>query len=574
MKFVIAFLLGGVSAASAQTYASPTYQNLTVRGAATASTLTVSGGATASTLTGDISASTAIPTGEPYSRTMANRFADVVNVKDWGAVCDGTSHTLASVWPGKSLAQVQALYPSVGVTSLSQQADWAAIQQAIFQAAATSKAMVIPGGVCLHEPAGYQGLSGIDFDGMGVSTLKLASGAPTNAAISFGARDNWRLHGLTIDGTSYGAIPLVSAAGNNWEIERVNLIHVPRFGFAVTQSADWRVSKNRCTVDAPTGATTNQCLNVSVAIGANTGGEVVSNRFIGSGINLNANRTLVAYNTISGWRFGSGITTAQDATNSHHLRILGNDVSDSGNGTDVNGTAPLGIENWAWGSTIVGNVGSNNSGNGIGQNSYVTAVVGNTTTNGNQSGTVQGAIISQLYPSDGSWPTGSNTIVGNTGGNTGGNTTVKFGYVETVGVSNSVVTGNNFIATASDAYNRGGVSPTDYINGKQFVASTSWTPGTIASGASVTKTITVPGLDAASATPFFGFSGGVVVGGVQTSRFVDLNVAFTGAVTAANTFVATIKNNSGVSVQVCGSFVASVCGAGTLSVTSFTPTAQ
>jgi len=66
-------------------------------------------------------------TGSTTARSLANRFADVVNVKDFGAVGDGVSRPLSTIYA--TLSAAQSVYPFV--TSLSQELDWAAIQAAI-----------------------------------------------------------------------------------------------------------------------------------------------------------------------------------------------------------------------------------------------------------------------------------------------------------------------------------------------------------------------------------------------------------------------------------------------------------
>jgi len=78
-------------------------------------------------LNGNGSSLTVTATGSTTARSLANRFADVVNVKNFGAIGDGASHPLSSVY--STLAQAQAVYPFV--TSLTQELDWAAIQAAL-----------------------------------------------------------------------------------------------------------------------------------------------------------------------------------------------------------------------------------------------------------------------------------------------------------------------------------------------------------------------------------------------------------------------------------------------------------
>jgi len=66
-------------------------------------------------------------TGGTVSRTLADRFADVVNVLDFGAVFDGDSHPLSAYY--STLAAAQAVYPHA--VALTDEIDGVAIQAAI-----------------------------------------------------------------------------------------------------------------------------------------------------------------------------------------------------------------------------------------------------------------------------------------------------------------------------------------------------------------------------------------------------------------------------------------------------------
>lgn len=74
-----------------------------------------------------------IPSG--YARTLYSKARDVFSVKDFGAIGDGSSHPLSERF--SSLAEAQAVYPHA--TALTEQIDWAAIQSAINTAVATAK---------------------------------------------------------------------------------------------------------------------------------------------------------------------------------------------------------------------------------------------------------------------------------------------------------------------------------------------------------------------------------------------------------------------------------------------------
>lgn len=73
-------------------------------------------------------------TGTPTPRAPADRFADVVNVKDFGAVFDGASHPLSAYY--STLAAAQAVYPKA--TALTNEIDGIAIQAALDFCAARS----------------------------------------------------------------------------------------------------------------------------------------------------------------------------------------------------------------------------------------------------------------------------------------------------------------------------------------------------------------------------------------------------------------------------------------------------
>lgn len=80
-------------------------------------------------------------TGTTTARNLVTRSIDFVNPVDFGAIGDGNSHPLSSVY--STLAAAQAVYPFV--TSLSQEIDWAAIQAAVNEAMKTGKMVYIIG---------------------------------------------------------------------------------------------------------------------------------------------------------------------------------------------------------------------------------------------------------------------------------------------------------------------------------------------------------------------------------------------------------------------------------------------
>lgn len=71
------------------------------------------------------------------SRTVSNKFQDLVSVKDFGAVGDGLSNPLSNYY--STLADAQVVYPHA--TALTNEIDWAAVQAALN----TGKNVYVPG---------------------------------------------------------------------------------------------------------------------------------------------------------------------------------------------------------------------------------------------------------------------------------------------------------------------------------------------------------------------------------------------------------------------------------------------
>ena len=90
---------------------------------------------------GNASSATALAIGSSTARSLANRFADIVNPIDFGAIGDGVSRPLSTIYA--TLAAAQSVYPFV--TSLSQELDWAAIQAAVNESMKTGKMVYIVG---------------------------------------------------------------------------------------------------------------------------------------------------------------------------------------------------------------------------------------------------------------------------------------------------------------------------------------------------------------------------------------------------------------------------------------------
>jgi len=107
---------------------SPTY--LLTTGGTMTGAITLAGNATQPLDAVPLQQASAVPvtaTGSTTSRALTDRFADVVNVRDFGAVFDGNSHPLSAYY--STLAAAQAVYPHA--VALTDEIDGVAIQAAI-----------------------------------------------------------------------------------------------------------------------------------------------------------------------------------------------------------------------------------------------------------------------------------------------------------------------------------------------------------------------------------------------------------------------------------------------------------
>lgn len=114
--------------------------------------------------TGDISSMSAVTQGGLTLRSFLSRFRDLPNLRDFGAVCDGSSHPLSATYATLAAAQVD--YPLA--TALTDEIDSAALQKAL----AIGIKIWLPSGTCLsNREAVMTSGSFLQGAGMGVSTI-------------------------------------------------------------------------------------------------------------------------------------------------------------------------------------------------------------------------------------------------------------------------------------------------------------------------------------------------------------------------------------------------------------------
>lgn len=166
-----------------------------------------------------------INTQQPFtgavSRTQAGKNAESVSVKDFGAIGDGTLHTVAEWIPSRyaSLAAVQVDYPHV--TSTSDSIDWAAAQKhiAIVESAKRSSLFipndsenyVLSSPLLFTEPSvRVWGNKGASYNRGGGKNGFLLVGSTASHAIDFG---NQRTSGNPADGFSCSNVGIKQMGG-------------------------------------------------------------------------------------------------------------------------------------------------------------------------------------------------------------------------------------------------------------------------------------------------------------------------------------------------------------------------
>jgi len=262
-------------------------------------------------------------------------------------------------------------------------------------------------------------------------------------------------------------------------------------GVAVNGGSNWDVSGNYFTMPTPSG-NQNQAVNVSASAGAVSSYSINNNVCTGTAIYTDGSDGTISGNLITGWKFGSGVTTGTVAVPVSRLRITNNLCSGS-SGIDSNSFYPAGIECWAQDSQIIGNTCLNNSGHGIQIGAPFINVIGNTCMNNGQSVLSNGAGI---Y---GNAVTGGSNLINcmiakNVSTDTQTTKTQTYGYKE-VNVSGTI--SNNYILDNNFDRNLTGTtlivgSPISW-KGPVIYLSTSFGPGTVSNGATAFSIYTIAG---------------------------------------------------------------------------------
>jgi len=384
--------------------------------------------------TGNLSGGSVRATGGTTFRTLADRAADWINLKDFGtAVGDGSDATAAIV---------------------------------AAMAVATSKTIYIPAGTYGLTTGTRTASSAVSLVGQGAgkSIIRMpASCTQTGDILVWVARSNVTIQDLTLDlnGCTASGISggLSVAGGANLTINRVSIINAG--------SGPWlQISLNGVTAAQVTNSyihrtaaatTQNQAINVSSSYAAADNLLISGNTLVNSGTLVNATHLRYIGNSVSGWAYGAGIST--HPTQSANATIADNVFYDSGVAVDADGAWPNGIESWGPHAVITGNRVSNVAA-GLFVSGPNSLLSGNTVYAAGKRNDAAGAASYTLNYTDASRNAIGTTMVGNVALDDGSGL-AKYGLWTSVGVTSAYapLIANYFTgATAATLLNGSGVN--------------------------------------------------------------------------------------------------------------------
>ena len=405
-----------------------------------------------------VSSSTVIATGGTASRTLADRFGQIIDIRDLGAACDGTTDDTAA---------------------------WTA-------------AFAKPDGTVIRIPQNCVTIVGDGFFRAGVrsisiigdgrdSIIRLKTGTTlTHDLFTWNGGNNVKVENLTLD---FNNCPQPSAITNLFYflqaqgsiVRNVAVINGTPGIFMLTFSAASDFIVDNCYLQFTAGSSTVQCkgINSQGSVGANYRGRIVNNILINTNtVFVAANQFYVAGNDISGWGVGAGIAFMPTPLPSPLCMAIGNKLHDSLRAIDPFGESPNGIEKLEPRSVIANNQVWNCSGHGIAQSALNGLVVGNKcwdnnrlTPGGNWAG------ISAFLVA-GSGDASGSTFIGNYCYDSGVGTQ-SYGFaIGNNGITNLLLDANRFSGTVADTFH---LSFATYRNAIDYVPRTLFADPTTAS---------------------------------------------------------------------------------------------
>jgi Pectate lyase superfamily protein len=263
------------------------------------------------------------------------------NIKDYGAVCDGTTNDLA------------------------------AVNNAVAAAVATGGGTVFfpPGTTLINGTISITG-SNVRLLGAGVgaSIVKMAAGASTQTMVSISG-----YHYLTIEHLSFNAnsvqaadlAPAIYIVGCNYaRVTNFELLNIYNLGLCFDSCSNCHINHGLITKATATGAYQNQGINISSSVATSSFIYVDNVTLIYTSVQVCGDNISVTNCMTHGTKYGAGITTGGPGGNAGKYIVMGN-LCQYGAGTDVDTTIVAGFEISGHSNLIVNNTARQNAGTGI-----------------------------------------------------------------------------------------------------------------------------------------------------------------------------------------------------------------
>lgn len=365
----------------------------------------------------------------PVATSVCNKLGEIVSVKDYGAVGDGTTN------------------------------DTTAIQNALNNCA--GRTLFFPAGTyIITAPIIASSKSNFALVGESAQTATIkcsASGTFGSAAVQILSCTNAAISNLQFDANNNASLlsntvaVVLFLSGTQLQFNNNRLVNHTYIGLAVNSCSQFEV-KNNYIVKTSQAATVNYNINVSSSASVSNFGTVSENFVINSGIGVVGADITIANNVCQGTKYGAGIATfavgaAGTTPGQFYGRYIvqGNNCLNA-NGTDVDGFKCCGMEIAGPNSLIQNNTIYNNDGEGIRLFAWQSICSGNIVYNNGKggAGTYTQAGITAFYSAASAIYSASYSLISNNRCFDTGAGTQKYGYAEQSALLTAMqITGNN-----------------------------------------------------------------------------------------------------------------------------------